>query len=329
MRKIEQAAILNNLQEDDDESSDPISRRSSAISLTPSAANAVLSNGNTHGSSGSHEVDGDGAQRAGALSKGRVSLESSLHGLSEAPSHSSHPLPALPSLKQNTRSPDRVSKPTKKADARVRSPILAASKSAVSKTSRDGSSDYPALQSLLPTQHQPTYLNPAEPVPPALIDALLNLPPPNYYLLFATTAHLAHLLKYQSKNKMSLSNIMICIGPALKIENFILGWLLERWRDCWVGPAVPTGNVTADGAGNEGGSNGPRGEEEALRRENEWEEQRDGVLAEEEGDEVTDRVEAVTNGGRTMESPGPEARKEPGHHKLRRSTERLAQSKGR
>ena len=66
-------------------------------------------------------------------------------------------------------------------------------------------------------------------------DILSNLPPWNYYLLFAITCHLSLLNAYQDKNKMTFHNLFICFSPALKMNNECFRWLVADWRNCWTG----------------------------------------------------------------------------------------------
>lgn len=75
----------------------------------------------------------------------------------------------------------------------------------------------------------------AETVPQMLIDELSNLPPFNYYLLFAITCHLSLLLAHQEKNKMDFRNLCICFQPCMKIDAFCFKFLVCDWRECWTG----------------------------------------------------------------------------------------------
>lgn len=75
----------------------------------------------------------------------------------------------------------------------------------------------------------------AETVPQMLIDELSNLPPFNYYLLFAITCHLSLLLAHSEKNKMDFRNLCICFQPCMKIDVFCFKFLVCDWRDCWKG----------------------------------------------------------------------------------------------
>jgi hypothetical protein len=75
----------------------------------------------------------------------------------------------------------------------------------------------------------------SETVPQALIDELSNLPPFNYYLLFAITCHLSLLLAHSEKNKMDFRNLCICFQPCMKIDAFCFKFLVCDWRDCWKG----------------------------------------------------------------------------------------------
>lgn len=73
------------------------------------------------------------------------------------------------------------------------------------------------------------------PVPQALRDELSNLPPFNYYLLFAITCHLSLLLSNEEKNKMSLDNLYRCFNQSLKLDGRIFYTLVGDWRQCWQG----------------------------------------------------------------------------------------------
>lgn len=69
----------------------------------------------------------------------------------------------------------------------------------------------------------------------ALRDELSNLPPFNYYLLFAITCHLSLLLSHQSINKMTLDNLYRCFNQSLKLDGRIFYILVGDWRQCWQG----------------------------------------------------------------------------------------------
>jgi hypothetical protein len=71
--------------------------------------------------------------------------------------------------------------------------------------------------------------------PQKLRDALSELPPFNYYLLFAITCHLSLLLSHQERNRMDLNNLSICIGPCLNLERWLFNYLVGDWRNCWQG----------------------------------------------------------------------------------------------
>jgi hypothetical protein len=75
----------------------------------------------------------------------------------------------------------------------------------------------------------------AEEVPQMLVDELSELPPFNYYLLFAITCHLSLLLAHSEKNKMDFRNLCICFQPCMKIDAFSFKFLVCDWRDCWKG----------------------------------------------------------------------------------------------
>lgn len=75
----------------------------------------------------------------------------------------------------------------------------------------------------------------ADKVPELLIEELSNLPPFNYYLLFAITCHLSLLLAHSDKNKMDFRNLCICFQPCMKIDAFCFKFLVCDWRECWKG----------------------------------------------------------------------------------------------
>jgi hypothetical protein len=77
--------------------------------------------------------------------------------------------------------------------------------------------------------------NSSDKVPQVLVDELSNLPPFNYYLLFAITCHLSLLLAHSEKNKMDFRNLCICFQPCMKIDAFCFKFLVCDWRDCWKG----------------------------------------------------------------------------------------------
>ena len=72
-------------------------------------------------------------------------------------------------------------------------------------------------------------------IPQKLRDCLSNLPPFNYYLLFAITCHLSLLLSHREKNKMDLSNLYICTGHATDLEPWLFNHLVGLWKNCWQG----------------------------------------------------------------------------------------------
>ena len=74
-----------------------------------------------------------------------------------------------------------------------------------------------------------------QPAPQKLRDALSELPPFNYYLLFAITCHLSLLLSHQERNRMDLNNLSICIGPCLHLDRWLFNYLVGDWRNCWQG----------------------------------------------------------------------------------------------
>ena len=71
--------------------------------------------------------------------------------------------------------------------------------------------------------------------PQQLKNELSNLPPWNYYLLFAITCHLSLLIAYSDKNKMNFHNLCVCFQPALRIDTFCFHFLVQDWRNCWQG----------------------------------------------------------------------------------------------
>ena len=81
----------------------------------------------------------------------------------------------------------------------------------------------------------PLYAHMGQPAPQKLRDALSDLSPFNYYLLFAITCHLSLLLSHKEKNKMGLEALAICIGPPLRLERWLFNYLVGDWRHCWQG----------------------------------------------------------------------------------------------
>lgn len=79
------------------------------------------------------------------------------------------------------------------------------------------------------------YTKMGQPAPQKLRDALSELSPFNYYLLFAITCHLSLLVSHQDKNRMDLNNLSICIGPCLRLERWLFNYLIGDWRHCWQG----------------------------------------------------------------------------------------------
>lgn len=71
--------------------------------------------------------------------------------------------------------------------------------------------------------------------PPMLKEELSKLPPFNYYLLFAITAHITLLSKFSDTNKMTYQNLCICFQPCTGIEAFAFHFLVKDWRNCWQG----------------------------------------------------------------------------------------------
>jgi len=84
-------------------------------------------------------------------------------------------------------------------------------------------------------KENPNYQRLGEEAPQKLRDALSELPPFNYYLLFAITCHLSLLLSHKDKNKMDLNNLSICIGPCLDLDRWLFNYLVGDWRRCWQG----------------------------------------------------------------------------------------------
>ncbi|KAK5107461.1 hypothetical protein LTR62_001259 [Meristemomyces frigidus] len=84
-------------------------------------------------------------------------------------------------------------------------------------------------------KENPDYAKIGQPAPQKLRDALSELPPFNYYLLFAITCHLSLLLSHKDRNRMDLNNLSICIGPCLRLERWLFNYLVGDWRHCWQG----------------------------------------------------------------------------------------------
>lgn len=81
----------------------------------------------------------------------------------------------------------------------------------------------------------PSYNQAGQQTPQKLRDALSELPPFNYYLLFAVTCHLSLMLSHYDRNKMDLHNLSICIGPCLRMDRWLFNYLVADWRHCWQG----------------------------------------------------------------------------------------------
>ena len=75
----------------------------------------------------------------------------------------------------------------------------------------------------------------AKTVPQMLKDELSQLPPWDYYLLFAFTCHLHLLGEYVEVNKMTYNNLLTCLQPSLKIDHYCFKFLVNQWRECWQG----------------------------------------------------------------------------------------------
>ncbi|KAF2671290.1 hypothetical protein BT63DRAFT_212779 [Microthyrium microscopicum] len=71
--------------------------------------------------------------------------------------------------------------------------------------------------------------------PEILKHELSQLPPFNYYLLFAVTAHITMLLNSSKENKMTFHNLCVCFMPAMKMEMPCFQWLILDWKNCWRG----------------------------------------------------------------------------------------------
>jgi hypothetical protein len=74
--------------------------------------------------------------------------------------------------------------------------------------------------------------------PEILKTELSNLPPFNYYLLFAVTAHITMLLNASKENKMTFHNLCVCFMPAMKMDLPCFTWLILDWKNCWQGCAT-------------------------------------------------------------------------------------------
>lgn len=78
--------------------------------------------------------------------------------------------------------------------------------------------------------HEP---EPTESVVEVVQDELSKLPPYNYFLLFALTCHLSLILKSCEHNKMTMSNLTICILPCMKMDATCFKLLVKHWELCW------------------------------------------------------------------------------------------------
>ena len=101
-------------------------------------------------------------------------------------------------------------------------------------------------------KEDPDYKNVGRPAPQILRDALSDLPPFNYYLLFAITCHLSLLVSHSEKNKMDLNNLSICIGQTLDLERWLFNYLVGDWRHCWQGCFTEKQYLEAERAHEEG-----------------------------------------------------------------------------
>jgi len=83
--------------------------------------------------------------------------------------------------------------------------------------------------------------HPAQPggsTPEYMKQKLSELPPWNYYLLFAITGHISFLHNHRDQNKMTYENLFRCFATrALQVEPYIFWWLVWDWRNCWLGCA--------------------------------------------------------------------------------------------
>jgi hypothetical protein len=84
-------------------------------------------------------------------------------------------------------------------------------------------------------KENPKFKNVGEPAPQLLRDALSELPPFNYYLLFAITCHLSLILNHKDQNRMDLNNLAVCVGPCLNLDRWLFNYLVGDWRNCWRG----------------------------------------------------------------------------------------------
>ncbi|KAJ8612001.1 hypothetical protein MRB53_037644 [Persea americana] len=94
--------------------------------------------------------------------------------------------------------------------------------------------------------------------PQMMKDELSQLPPFNYYLLFAITCHISVLHTNAAKNKMNYHNLCICFQPCIKIDAFCFQFLVLDWKNCWQGcwtekeyltQEMKLGNALTPGAG--------------------------------------------------------------------------------
>jgi hypothetical protein len=82
--------------------------------------------------------------------------------------------------------------------------------------------------------------------PEMLKTELSKLPPFNYYLLFAVTAHITMLLNSSKENKMTFHNLCVCFMPALKVDMACFSWLILDWKNCWQGCATEKDYLTRE-----------------------------------------------------------------------------------
>jgi hypothetical protein len=89
-------------------------------------------------------------------------------------------------------------------------------------------------------------LNEQPGAPELLKTELSQLPPFNYYLLFAVTAHITMLLNASKENKMTFHNLCVCFMPALKMDLPCFQWLILDWKNCWQGCSTEKDYLTRE-----------------------------------------------------------------------------------
>ena len=91
----------------------------------------------------------------------------------------------------------------------------------------DGSIFPTQLQNQVVAEHPDSEEVPVD----SLRQALFQLEPCNYYLVFASTRQLRQMWLASAYNKMTVSNLFLCTGSALGLHGDIFRWLVVGWDE--------------------------------------------------------------------------------------------------